>query len=93
MLDPADCLISHACNGNPTGPGLAGWLISCACAVNGNPTMLDLGGIPSILEIRANGTLELRDMLLKNVATEADLRAANHTALRPDFSRVAGGGA
>ena len=52
--------------------------------------MLDLGGIASILEIRANGTLELRDMLLKNVATEAQLRAANQTALRPDFSRVSG---
>ena len=52
--------------------------------------MLDLGGIPSILEIRANGTLELRDMLLKNVATEDQLQASNQSYLRPDFSRVSG---
>lgn len=52
--------------------------------------MLDLGGIPSILEIRANATLELRDMLLKNVATEKDLRAAEATYVRPDFLRVSG---
>ena len=52
--------------------------------------MLDLGGIPLILEIRANATLELRDMLLKNVATEKDLRAAEATYVRPDFLRVSG---
>lgn len=51
--------------------------------------MLDLGGISSILAIRANGTLELRDMLLKNVATERDLRA-DPAVLRPDFARVSG---
>ena len=59
-------------------------------AVNGNPTMLDLGGIPAILEIRANGTLEMRDMLLKNVATEAQLHLANGTTIQSDFSQVSG---
>lgn len=65
-------------------------LISSVRTVNGNPTMLDLGGIPAILEVRANGTLELRDMLLKNVASEAQLHAANSTIIRPDFTRVSG---
>ena len=51
--------------------------------------MLDLGGISSILEVRANGTLELRDMLLKNVATEKDL-SADFTFIRSDFARVSG---
>ena len=52
--------------------------------------MLDLGGIPAVLEIRANGTLEMRDMLLKNVATEDQLHAINQSYLRLDFSRVSG---
>lgn len=43
-------------------------------AVNGNPTMLDLGRIPAILNIATNATLELRDLLVKNVATIGDLR-------------------
>ena len=58
-------------------------------AVNGNPTMLDLGGIPAILEIRVNGTLELRDMLLKNVATVHDLKTSlGQSYIRPNFSEV-----
>lgn len=36
--------------------------------------MLDLGRIPAILNIAANATLELRDLLLKNVATFGDLQ-------------------
>ena len=60
-------------------------------AVNGNPTMLDLGGIPAVLEIRNGGYLELRDMLLKNIATEQDLRSPNFTSyIRPNFTRVSG---
>ncbi|CAL8462804.1 g2337 [Coccomyxa elongata] len=43
-------------------------------SVNGNPTMLDLGRIPAILNIATNATLELRDLLLKNVATFGDLQ-------------------
>jgi hypothetical protein len=51
--------------------------------------MLDLGGIPAILEIRSNGTLELRDMLLKNVATMHDLKAGlGQSYIRPNFSEV-----
>lgn len=52
--------------------------------------MLDLGGIASILEIRANGTLELRDLLVKNIATEASLNETNVPYLRPDFTLVSG---
>ena len=60
-------------------------------AVNGNPTMLDLGGIPAVLEIRNGGYLELRDMLLKNIATEQDLKSPNFTSyIRPNFTRVSG---
>lgn len=53
--------------------------------------MLDLGGIPAVLEIRNGGYLELRDMLLKNIATEQDLRNLNFTSyIRPNFTRVSG---
>ena len=53
--------------------------------------MLDLGGIPAVLEIRSGGYLELRDMLLKNIATEQDLRNSNFTSyIRPNFTRVSG---
>jgi hypothetical protein len=44
--------------------------------VNGNPTMLDLGRIPAILNIRGNATVELRDLLIKNVATMSDISMA-----------------
>jgi hypothetical protein len=44
-------------------------------AVNGNPTMLDLGNIPAILNIDTNASLELRDLLMKNVATQKDLQS------------------
>lgn len=36
--------------------------------------MLDLGRIPAILDIAPNATLELRDLLVKNVATFGDLQ-------------------
>jgi hypothetical protein len=49
--------------------------------VNGNPTLLDLGGIPSILDINTNGSLELRDLLIKNVAPISSLRNATCAAL------------
>ena len=53
--------------------------------------MLDLGGIPAVLEIRNGGYLELRDMLLKNIATEQDLKSPNFTSyIRPNFTRVSG---
>lgn len=49
--------------------------------MNGNPTMLDLGNIPAILNIQSGASLELRDLLVKNVARQKDLqdyqRAAN----------------
>ena len=55
---------------------------ACRCnAVNGNPTLLDLGGIPSILEVNANASLELRDLLIKNVAPTPALRNATRNAL------------
>ena len=53
--------------------------------------MLDLGGIPAVLEIRNGGYLELRDMLLKNIATEQDLKNPDFTSyIRPNFTRVSG---
>ena len=65
--------------GKEEGEALSGacWL----AAVNGNPTLLDLGGIPSILQINANASLELRDLLIKNVATRSSLKNASRTAL------------
>lgn len=40
-----------------------------ALAVNGNPTMLDLSQIPGVLNIQKNATLELRDLLIKDVTS------------------------
>ncbi len=46
--------------------------------------MLDLGNIPAILNINTDATLELRDLLLKNVATQrqlADARPSINTSM------------
>lgn len=50
--------------------------------MNGNPTLLDLGGIPSIVQINSNASLELRDLLIKNIATAASLQSASRNALQ-----------
>ena len=53
--------------------------------------MLDLGGIPAVLEIRNGGYLELRDLLLKNIASEQDLKKPDFMSyIRPNFTRVSG---
>ncbi|EIE27156.1 kinase-like protein [Coccomyxa subellipsoidea C-169] len=49
-------------------------------SVNGNPTMLDLGNIPAILNIQSGASLELRDLLVKNVARQKDLQDYQRTA-------------
>lgn len=49
--------------------------VLCVYAVNGNPTMLDLSYIPAILNINKNATLELRDLLIKNIASLGSLAA------------------
>jgi len=46
-------------------------------AVNGNPTAVDFQGLKWVIIIGANGTLELRDMIIYNYALRG---AANNTS-------------
>jgi hypothetical protein len=45
--------------------------------------MLDLSGIPAILHIRSNATLELRNLLIKNIANLANLTTYPYNVSQP----------
>ena len=42
--------------------------MGCWYAVNGNPTILDMGRLPFLLQIGNGSSLELRDLLIRNYA-------------------------